>query len=342
MPFGMTPFLLQMLRDPNDGSRLGVKHPRYDKKGHISDCILVGKSGATYPVRKGIPRFTGERQKIRTVVSDKEQHTEAHKNLYKHAWLNEFVKHTFGGEDVFKDKVVMDCGGGSGYQGLWMLQNGAKHVIHLENSRAVDGVVRECMEDSPFIDIVQCTLDGLPFEPESFEGLIICNDALRHSPSFDHSLKSLWSILSSCGEIVFQCPLRQDKYWYHHLRHKMIHINLRRFMSNRSNWFVSLYAKILAFLNLLPGVNYILLKNQLVYRTTKPNGHFCLKRRYKDAMHHTFEYFAGYKYQHIKTQDELRNLAYFLQKNPCYINNLEDICCQDRPVGMALRIKKKA
>lgn len=336
----MTPFLLEMLRDPADGGCLQVQHPRYDEKGCLADCILIGKNGKTYPVRKGIPRFTGQRQKIRTVISDKEQHTESHKNLYKHAWLNEFVKNTFNGEDVFKDKVVIDCGGGSGYQALWMLESGAKHVIHIESSHAVDGVVRECMEDSLFIDIVQCTLDDLPFEAESFEGLIICNDALRHSPSFDNSLKSLWSILLPSGEVVFQCPLRKTKYWYHHARHKVVHVNLRRFMSARSNWFVAIYSRLASFLHLLPIINYILIKNQLVYRTTKPNGHFCLKRRYKDAVHHTFEYFAGYKYEHIKTQDELKNLVYFLQRDSNYIQNLEHVCHKDRPVGMAIRIKK--
>ncbi|MAI08247.1 MAG: hypothetical protein CMF61_04725 [Magnetococcales bacterium] len=336
----MTPFLLNMLRDPADGSQLKVKHPRYNEHGHVSDGILVGKSGVTYPVRKGIPRFTGQRQKIRTVLTDKEQHTEAHKSLHKHAWENEFVQNTFGRDTIFKDKVVIDCGGGSGYQGLWMLEKGAKHVIHIECSRAVDGVVRECMEESPHIDIIQCTLDELPFKAESFDGLIICNDTLRHCDSFDNSLKSLWGILENGGELVFQCPVRQNRYWYHHLRHVLIHKGFRKFMQKRSSFTVGLYARIVSFLHLIPGMNYVLIRNNLVYRTTKPSGHFCLARRYKDAVHHTFEYFAGYKFEHVKTQDELKNLVSFLQSNPVHIENMEHVCHKHRPNGMAIRMRK--
>lgn len=336
----MTPFLLEILRDPKDGSRLQVKHPRFDKRGSTTDCILVSENGSTYPVRRGIPRFTGQRQKVRTVVSNKEQHAESHKSLYKHAWQDEFVQNTFGGDDVFKDKVVIDCGGGSGYQGLWMLEKGAKHVIHIESSRAVDGVVRECMEQSPHIDIVQCTLDKLPFEMESFDGMIICNDALRHCPSFDYSLKSLWKVLRTGGEVVFNCPVRQNKYWYHHLRYKLVHKGLRQFMLNRPSWLVTGYARLASFLHLMPGFNYILLKNQLVYRTTKPSGHFCLMRRYKDAVHHTFEYFAGHKHEHVKTVSELKNLVNYLQRNPLYVENLEQVCQKEKPAGLAIRMRK--
>ena len=336
----MTPFLLEMLRDPETKVPLCVEHARYGEKGRVTDCILKGRRGRTYPVRKSIPRFTGERQKIRTVVSDKEQHTERHKSLYKNAWENEFVRNTFGAENIFKDRVVIDCGGGSGYQALWMLEMGAKHVIYIENSRAVDGVARECMEESAHIDIVQCTLEELPFAEGSFDGVVVCNDALRHSPSFDHSLKSLWALLSPAGEIVFQCPVRQTKRWYHHMRYKVVNKTFRRFMMRRSNAFVCGYARLVSFLHLWPGVGYLLMKNHLVYRTTKPSGHFCWLRRYKDAVDHTFEYFAGYKYEHVKTADELKSLVGFLQNNPAAVFNLEAVCNKDKPVGMAIRVKK--
>lgn len=336
----MTPFLLNMLRDPEDGSALTVKHPRYDKRGNISHCILESKNGNTYAVRNGIPRFTGERERVRTMVSDSEKHSEFHQNLYKESWLNEYVKHTFGSTDIFKNEVVIDCGGGTGYQGKWMIDNGAKHVIILENSQHVDGITRELMETHENIDIVQCSLEALPFEPKSFSGLITCNDVLQHTPSFDNSLKSLWGILGYKGEIVVSCPVRQCQYWYHKARYRLINVYLRHFLSTCSPSIAKQYARFVSLLYLIPGMDYILLKNNLVHRTTRSGGHLCMVRRYKDAFHHTFEYFAGHKHEHIKTVPELQKLVLYLQANPLNIKNNEYFFKKNRPLGVALRIKR--
>tara|TARA_R110000868_G_scaffold262401_2_gene521110 strand:- start:88133 stop:89152 length:1020 start_codon:yes stop_codon:yes gene_type:complete len=337
----MTPYLLNMLCDPEDQSRLSIKHPRYDENGNITAGILESKNGNTYPVRHGIPRFTGERARVRTSVSHAEQHSDFHQNLYRESWLNEYVKETFTTPNAFIGKNVIDCGGGTGYQSKWMIEHGAKHVIVLENSHHVDGVARECMEECECIDIVQCSLEALPFRKNGFSGLITCNDVLQHTESFDNSLKSLWDILNDNGEIVISCPVRQSQYWYQKMRYKAVNQGLRNFLSTRSVYLAEMYSRVAAFLYLIPLCGYILRKNNLVHRSTKPGGYFCLRRRYKDAFHRTFEYFAGHKYEHMKTPIELKQLINHLQRNPCYVLNTETFFQKDRPLGVAIRLKKK-
>lgn len=336
----MTPYLLSILCDPADKSPLSIKHPRYDEDGNITSGILVSENGNTYPVRYGIPRFTGRRSRVVSCVSDKEEHSASHQKLYKDAWLNEYVQHTFGSADVFKGKKVVDCGGGSGYQAKWMVENGADHVICIENSNRVDGIVRECMEMHGNIDIVQCSLDALPFQENAFEGMITCNDALQHARSYDRCLKSLWNILTPNSEIVLTCHLRKCSRWYHGLRYKWVDIGLRRFMKKRSAFYVRTYAVLVSFLHLLPFVGQFLVKNHFVWRTIKGGGAFCFVERYKDALHHTFEYFAGHTYEHIKTADELKGLLGFLQSDPTMIQNDEYYYSDARPLGLAIRVRK--
>ncbi|MFT7144576.1 MAG: SAM-dependent methyltransferase, partial [bacterium] len=219
-------------------------------------------------------------------------------------------------------------------------EQGAKHVIILENSQHIDGIARKSTKVHENIDTVQCSLEALPFKLNSFSGLITCNDVLQHAASFDNSLKSLWGILKNKGEIVLSCPVRQSKRWYHKVRYKAVNIGLRRFLSARSVHVTKQYSRVVSLLHLLPLMNILLIKNKLVHRTTKPSGHFCMHRRYKDAFHHTFEYFAGHKHEHLKTEPELKQLIEYLQKNPLYIKNGETFFQNDRPLGLALRMKK--
>lgn len=336
----MTPYLLSILCDPEDHSSLKVKHPRYDDKGNIVSGILVSENGNTYPVRLGIPRFTGERERVRSAVSFREQHSQSHKDLYKNAWKNEFVRHTFGSTDVFLNKKVIDCGGGTGYQAKWMVENGAKHVIYLENSKHIDGIARECRDEHDNIDIVQCSLSSLPFKKKSFSGLITCNDVLQHAKSFDSSLKMLWYVLKENGEIAFSCPVRQTQRWYHRARYKFIDIGLRKLLSKKSPGFVEAYSRLVSLLHLIPFVGYSFVRNHLVYRTTKPIGKFCVVKRYKDAFHHTFEYFTGHEYEHLKTREEIKSLIHFLQKDPMSVSNIEMFFQADRPNGLAIRLRR--
>src|SRR5437867_1331039 len=146
----MTPRLLDYLCDPTTKEPLSLIAPLFDDKGRIVSGDLKSPNGVTYPIRAGIPRFVGDAKLAKTVESFGDEWNHFNFRDFKAHWLNHTVANTFGTTDIFKDKVVVDAGGGSGSQTLWMLESGAKHVIMLELSHCVDDVVRRNLEPSGF------------------------------------------------------------------------------------------------------------------------------------------------------------------------------------------------
>jgi hypothetical protein len=87
-----------------------------------------------------------------------------------------------GSPSYFKDKVIVDCASGSGMHTKWMSEYGAKHVIALELSNSVDGIMRENLRGLDHVDVIQCSIDAPPIRPGSINGLVICNAAIQHTP----------------------------------------------------------------------------------------------------------------------------------------------------------------
>ena len=111
----MTPFLLSLLRDPITGEELTLIDQKIDKNGNIKSGILVSKSGNSFKIINGIPRFI-TLTPMRTVSSFGEQWNFFNFIQFKNQWLNHTVKNTWGSTSIFKDKIIIDAGGGSGAQ----------------------------------------------------------------------------------------------------------------------------------------------------------------------------------------------------------------------------------
>jgi len=69
------------------------------------------------------------------------------------------VTNTFGREDVFSGKIVVDRGAGSGMQTRWMTELGAQRVIALELSDSVDHVMKSNSGHLKNVDVIQCSID---------------------------------------------------------------------------------------------------------------------------------------------------------------------------------------
>jgi uncharacterized protein YbaR (Trm112 family) len=137
----MTPWLLPLLCDPETREPLTLENTCHDAQGNIDSGTLRSPGGRTYPITKGIPRFVKQGMK-ETVQSFGDQWNHFNFVQLKLHWESHAVANTFGSTEAFRDKVIVDAGGGSGAQTLWMLESGAKHVIMLELSHSVDEVVQ--------------------------------------------------------------------------------------------------------------------------------------------------------------------------------------------------------
>lgn len=225
--------LLDYLCDPIDKTELELKNPVYDKKGDITEGMLNSKSGRSYVIRQGIPRFVENNAMQKSVESFGNEWNFFNFDQFEINWLNHTVRNTFGSPDIFQGKVVVDAGAGSGMQSLWMSRSGADYIISLELSHSVDGIMKKNLQQVDNVDVVQCSIDQPPIKDGIINGIVICHNVIQHTPSVEDTAHALWRIVSQGGEFVFNCYAKNDLGLIRKLRLKL-YSALRKFFSRRS------------------------------------------------------------------------------------------------------------
>jgi SAM-dependent methyltransferase len=340
----MNPDLLDWLADPASGARLTLVDPESDARGGIEAGTLVSPGGGHYPIMTGIPRFVGAPDLLESVAAFGDQWNYFNFVDFHTQWLQFTVRNTFGSTDAFRDKVIVDAGAGSGAQALWMLQSGAKRVILLELSHSVQGVVRENLAASGFRnwDIVQCSIDAPPLVPQSVD-LVMCHNVIQHTPSVERTAHALFRLVKPGGEFVFNCYPRNDQGLLRWLRLHGVYYPLRAVLS-RCPFRVNLaYATVMAWLRLVPGLGIVLEKanfcvqGQVLTGDGRPPA---WRHRFAATRLNTFDAFGSHRYQHLKTEAELRALVAALQPDASKIGNLDRYFMRPAPIGCALRVRR--
>jgi hypothetical protein len=142
--------LLNYLCDPVDGSELRLSSESKVIDDEIETGELLAASGKRYPYH--VPRFL-EGADSGSVVSFGDEWNHFNYDSFKANWLKHIAEGAFGSTDYFKNKVIVDCAAGSGMHTKWMAEYGASHVIALELSHSVDGVMQENLRGVPNVDI---------------------------------------------------------------------------------------------------------------------------------------------------------------------------------------------
>jgi len=335
----MKPRLLDYLCDPIDKSNIRLVDPVYDKMGNILHGSLVSGSGNRYPIREGVPRFVDQTALSETVESFGNEWNYFNFDQFKLNWLNHTVKNTFGSIDVFKDRVVVDCGAGSGMQSLWMSQAGAEYVISLELSHSVDGIMKKNLSGADNVDVVQCSIDQPPLKEACINGIVICHNVIQHTPSVEKTAHALWKIIGESGEFVFNCYPKNDSGLVRKARLAIYYV-MRNVLSRQSFNVILRYAKFLSLLRLVPILGWLLEKSFLMVRGDVPAGPNWLKRAYKLGVLNTYDCYGAHTYQHLKTDDEIRNLVRALQPDKAKVLNEDKYFLRPQPIGIALRLFK--
>lgn len=341
----MTPRLLELLSDPETGESLRLFDAVRDCASNVVSGILRTPSGRQYEIRDGIPRF-GTPAPISASVESFGRQWNLLNFEFKENWRRDTVGNTFGSPDVFKGRLVVDAAAGSGAQTRWMLEAGAEHVIALELSDAVDGVVRRNLEDTGFrnYDIIQCSIDAPPLKPGSIEGIVICHNAIQHTRSVEETARKLFAIVAPGGEFVFNCYRRNDRDALRWLRFHGIYTPLRWILSRLPFGLRLAYSRTMGFLRQTPGLGAVLEKTGVCMRGEvhrepgDTDGDFRARRR-RGTVLNTFDWFGAHAFQHHKSDDEIRALVSELQTNPRKVLNLERYFAE-APPGGAIRIRR--
>lgn len=340
----VTKFLLELLVDPRTHTRLELLDAVFDEHGNILSGKLQSQDNAIYPIRDGVPRFVTS-SNTSAVQSFGDEWNYFNYDQFKINWLTHVVGNTFPGPAVFKDKVIVDAGAGSGMQAVWMLQNGARHVILLELSEAVDDVIKRNLARSNFrnFDIVQCSIDQPPIRTNSINGIVICHNVIQHTPSVPDTARALFRIVNVNSEFVFNCYGRDDDTLFRHIRFHFQR-SVRGFLKNRSFNFRLFYSRAMALLRLIPGLGWLLERSMLCFRGDVPRGtdgfRSYVNRLYRQAFLNTFDWYGAHEFQHQLSDADLRQLVLELQPESSKILNLDRYFTQPRPIGCAFRVVK--
>ena len=332
--------LVDFLCDPIDHSNLTLSLATTGDDGDIQSGVLSSESGRQYPIVDGIPRFVRCIETARGVASFGNEWNYFNYDLFKINWLTHVVAHTFGTTDVFRDKVIVDCGAGSGMQSKWMAELGAERVIALELSHSVDGVMRRNLAGMMNVDIVQCSIDQPPLKSGCIHGIVICHNVIQHTPSVEDTARALWRCVGTGGEFAFNCYMKYPDDWVWSLRWRLVYRPMRAFLSRRSFQTALAYAKTMACLRFVPLLGTILERAQFVVCGDVPQGPDQVRRQYKSAVLNTFDWYGSHQFQHQKSKEEIRALVSELQPDETLRRNVEAYLTRQIPPGLAMRLAK--
>lgn len=331
---------MEFLCDPVDQSELEIRNEILYPDGTIQAGILVSKGGREYPITNGIPRFVSCAPDKGAVDSFGDEWNYFNYDLFKGNWLNHVVKNTFGDTSVFKGKVIVDCGAGSGMQTRWMAEAGAERVIALELSHSVDGVMKKNLAGAGNVDVVQCSIDNPPIKMGAIHGIVICHNVIQHTPSVERTARALWKVVGKGGELVFNCYMKYPDNIVWMIRWILVYRPLRAILSRCPFQIILLYAKAMAMLRFVPVLGWLLEKSQMIIRGDVPPGPDLKLRQYRQTVLNTYDWYGFHAYQAQKTGKELRDLVAELQPDPKYIRNLDEYLKVPLPPGLAIRISR--
>ena len=338
----MTPYLLDFLCEPITKTPLQLVDAVTDGDGNIQSGGRVATTGKRYPIINGIPRFV-DFVPTKSVVSFGDEWNYFNFTDFKSNWLSHTVANTFGTTDAFKGKVIVDAGGGSGAQTKWFAEFGASHVIMLDLSHSVDDVVQRNLAGLKNVDVIQCSIDAPPLRDKSISGIVYCHNVIQHTPSVERTAHALCALTAPGGEFVFNCYPLNDQGAVRWVRFHLVYKPLRAVLSRMPFGVIMLYARIMATLRLAPGLGMFLEKSGFCLQGDVPrlDGESAwarMKRRFKNTSLNTFDWYGSHRYQHHKSDKDIRALVKALQPDATKILNMDRYFLRPPPIGCALRI----
>lgn len=192
--------LVPLLADPKTGAPLTLET---DEKGsQVTEGLLRSATGATYPVRGGIPRFVDpgsytdnfgmQWNKFRREQLDTQQGSQLSRER--------FERETSWSEAELKGKWVLDAGCGAGRFAEIAAQKGAR-VVAMDISSAVEATA-ETVSKYPNVDIVQGSLLEMPFREGAFD-YAYCLGVIQHTPAPSTAVSTVVKCVKPSGHFAF-------------------------------------------------------------------------------------------------------------------------------------------
>jgi len=298
---------------------------------------LISPEGRSYEILNGVPRFSyvvgSNMQTTSSVESFGFEWNTLNFDLFYANWMEHIVKRNFGSTDFFKNKIVLDCGAGSGMHSRWMIEAGAARVISLELSNTVDNIMRTNL--APYSErnlIVQCDIANPPIK-KGVVDLIYCINVVQHTKDPVNTTHNLYSLLQEGNELYINY-YRMPEDWWGQLRIKMGELFRRKITAKLPKGVLLNLIRMFALTTYLPLLDKIAL--QFLICGEVPEGEGYKTRRYRQTVLNTYDWFGSHDFQYHYHCSELLTLFTKAGIKLELIPNLETVISQALP-GMAFK-----
>ena len=167
----------------------------------LDDSILTCKSGESYPIINGIPRFLPENNYANAFGEQWNRFPKIQLDSYNGQNLSEtrLARCMRGHLADLKGKMVLEVGSGAGRFTEILLKHGA--IVHsLDYSIAVDAN-RLNNGQHENLTLVQADIRRIPFPKASYD-YVVCLGVIQHTPNSEESINCLWEMVKPGGHLV--------------------------------------------------------------------------------------------------------------------------------------------
>ena len=201
---------IKYLCDPIDKTSLSVSKITSRDGEYIISGILKSRSGNIYKIKNGVPILISKKtQGVSSVESFAYEWNTFDFDYGKKGWLNDIVEPVVDSTKYFKDKVVIDCGAGSGRQSLWIAEAGAKFVFSIELSDSATTIVKRVT--SKFknrIFVIQADIAHLPLKRNIANiDVAYCVNVIQHTKNPLKGTEEISKLLNKNSTFIFNIYL---------------------------------------------------------------------------------------------------------------------------------------
>jgi SAM-dependent methyltransferase len=199
------PRLINYLVCPDCGSGLTLRVDIQDDDEILEGALTCRECARSYPIRTGVPRLlasdlSSEKQRAADAFGWQWRHFVEMHDQYEAQFLDWIypIEPSF-----FKDKVVLDAGCGIGRHAYFAARYGAREVIAVDLSDAVD-TAWTTIGRSPTAHVIQADIFNPPFPRTAAGGtfdFVYSIGVLHHLPDPESGFQSLVRLLKPGGTI---------------------------------------------------------------------------------------------------------------------------------------------
>lgn len=178
---------------------------------HVNNYLNCGKCDKNYEIVDNIPILVDIKNlpsHLKKQVAYFEKEDSTNKDYKLTEWQKSYLNKFLNNFENIENKIIIDCGTGSGYMAIELAKKGAKVIacdLTLKSLVRLKNIAKE-QNVSEKIDIICCSAQELPFK-NNVADYFISNAVLEHLPMEEKAIKEMARVCKSEAGLMITVPL---------------------------------------------------------------------------------------------------------------------------------------